>query len=149
MTGNGFDGNAAANTVTFDGQEVPVLASSPSEIIVSVPQGTALGRQDVIVETQQGVSQPKSMNVIRLGVQADSAVLMRGKRGKLQVTVTGTDERVPLRIVNTTPQVITLTNGDTAEVMTSGGRDNHVELKARGENPGAFQIAAEIVEPTR
>jgi len=149
FTGNGFDGDAAANTVKLDGQEVPVMASSPSEIILNVPQGAALGRHDVIVETQQGASQPKPMNVIRLGVQSDSAVLMRGKRGKLQLTVSGTDQPVPLRIVNTSPKIITLAKGDVAEVTTSGGSDNHVQLKVRGVNPGAFRIAAEIVEPTR
>lgn len=149
IPGKGFDGDAAANTVTLDGQEVSVLASSPSEIIVDIPQGTTLGRREVVVVTQQGASEPKSMNVIRLGVQADSAVLQRGRRGKLEVTVSGTDESVPLRIVNTSPEIIALAQGDVSEVTTSGGSDNHVELKVRGVNPGAFRIAAEIVEPAR
>jgi IPT/TIG domain len=146
ITGSGFDGDAAANTVKLDGQDVPVLASSPSEVVIDVPQDTALGSHDVVVETPQGATEPRRMNVIRLGVQADSAVLMRGKRGKLQVTVSGTDEAVPLRVVNQTPQIITLADGDASQVTTSGGRDNHVTLKARGENPGAFRITAEIVE---
>ena len=149
LTGNGFDGNAAANAVTLDGQHVSVLASSPSEIIVNVPQGMDLGRHDVIVETQQGASQPQSMNVVRLGVQANSAVLQRGKRGKLEVTVSGTDQPVSLRIVNTSPEIITLAQGDVSEVTTSGGSDNRVDLKVRGVNPGAFRIAAEIVERAR
>lgn len=149
VTGNGFDGNAAANTVTLDGQRLPVLASSPSEIIVNVPQGMNLGRHEVTIQTQQGSSRPTSMNVVRLGVQGDSAVLQRGKRGKLQVTVSGTDQPVPLRIVNATPQIVTLAQGDVSEVISSGGRDNRVELKARGVSPGAFRIFAEIVEPVR
>lgn len=149
FTGNGFDGDAAANTVRLDGQEAPVLASSPSEIIVSVPQDSTLGRRNVVVETQRGVSEPKQMNVVRLGVQADSAVLQRGKRGKLEITVAGTDQPVPLRIVNTSPQIITMAKGDVCEVATSGGRDNRVQLKVRGVNPGAFRIAAEIVESAR
>ena len=149
LTGHGFDGSAAANTVKFDGQEMPVLASSPSEIVVDVPQATALGRHGVIVETQQGSTEPTPMNVIRLGVQSDSAVLQRGKRGKLQVTVSGTDQPVPLRIVNATPEIITLAKSDASEVTTSGGSDNHVELRVRGVNPGAFRIAAQIVEPAR
>lgn len=149
MTGSGFDGNAASNAVTLDGQAVPVLASSPSEIIVSVPQGMDLGRRDVVVETQQGSSQPKSMNVVRLGVQSDSAVLQRGKRGKLEVTVSGTDQPIPLRIVNVSPEIITLTQGDVSEVTSSGGYDNRAALKVRGVSPGAFRISAEIVEPAR
>jgi hypothetical protein len=126
-----------------------VFASSPSEIIVNVPQGTALGRHDIVVETQQGSTEPRAMNVIRLGVQSDSAVLMRGQKGKLQVTVSGTDESVPLRLVNRTPEIITLAKGAAADVTTSGGSDNHIDLKVRGVNPGAFRIVAEIVEPAR
>lgn len=149
MTGAGFEGNAASNTVTLNGQSVPVLASSPFEIIVNVPQGMALGRYDVLVETQQGASRPEFINIVRLGVQGDSAVLQRGKRGKLEVTVSGTDQPVPLRIVNATPEIITLAQGDVSEVTSSGGGDNRVELQVRGVSPGAFRISAEIVEPAR
>ena len=147
VTGSGFDGVAAGNTVEIGGQPADVLAASPNELIVTTPQPETYGHQPVTVATENGVSQPADMSVIGISLESVDTNLRRGQKGKARIVVTGADSRVPIRIRNLAPQVVSLRGGETQDVRTSGGRDNGAKIQFTAQNPGTFQIHAEVAEP--
>ncbi len=143
--GEHFSGDAAGNVVNLGDRTVPVLASSPVELVAALPSDLPLGRQPLTVTTAAGTSEPAYTEAVQLRLEANKTTLRRGQSATLRLIVKGTEKPVDLKVANLTPQNIRLEKGSVAIVRTSGGRYNSSSLKVTGIDPGIFQIAADIL----
>jgi len=126
IQGQGFDSNAANDTVSFNGAVATVLSASPTELVATVPNGATSGPISVTADGQTATSatpfvvddtgEPPSINGVSPSVVVTGGV----------VTVTGTHlDPVP---------------GDTAVQM--GGSD--VQLSSISDTQLQFPVSAEL-----
>lgn len=139
-----FDGGGGT-TATLDGEEVSVLAASPIEVVVATDPATPLGEHDLVVSTDAGPSPPATLTFLALRLEATATDLVRGQRSTARLVVEGTAKKLCVRVVNETPQVISLKGGETVHVVTGGGEPNGAELRFTAVGPGAFSIQAEVL----
>ena len=78
--------------------------------------------------------------VLALEGSIDLELLHSGQSTPMRIRIVGTEDRLELRLTNTTPQIISIEGGDEGLVWTSGGADNIVERTVRGLQPGPFNI---------
>lgn len=119
------------------------LAGTPRGLTVQVPADIDPGRQAMRVTSNVGTSNSFEVQVIGLALEADDTDLVRGQGSRLRVRVTGTEDRVLLRVINRTPRVIRLEGGDEQSVETSGGVENHATVAYRGVGRGTWSIFVE------
>jgi len=72
------------------------------------------------------------------------AVIRPGEPFDVPLTVSGTKERVRVRVRNLTPHIVSVVGGDEQIVVSSGGKKNVVTMHVIGVSPGASSFAMEI-----
>lgn len=145
LTGGPFDGEAGGTTVTAGEDELPVLASSPTEVVTGTDPSSSLGETEVVVRTETGDSAPVTITFLRLGLEASSRHLIRGQKATARLWVEGTKDELCIRVTNETPEIISFKQGQELWVETRGGNDNSVKLRFTGVSPGDFALGAEVV----
>ena len=140
----GFDGRSEGNTVQLGEASLDVLASSPAELIVVLPQDMPLGAQELTVNTQNGISEPVEVDVTRIWFESADTNLRPGQQGQGHLRISCQEPR-SVQVSNLS-EVITLSGGETQTVLTSGGTDNGAPIHYTANHVGTFQIRAEIVD---
>ncbi|HEY7216227.1 MAG TPA: hypothetical protein VIC28_16515 [Thermoanaerobaculia bacterium] len=146
IAGQGFAGDAAGNTVTAGRRDLPVLAASPTGLVVATPADALGDLGPLVVTTDAGSSEPIAVTFVRLRLEGGRARLARGQSSVRRVFVEGTQEPVPLRITNLSPAIVHLEGGEAVAVATSGGKANAAQVRLTGVVPGDFQLNAEVVD---
>lgn len=142
IRGDGFQGDADRNRVEIGGKAALVLASSPVELILSVPQVPAASTATLRI-SEGAKSATTDITLVQV-VQENSAPLSKGRKMKLVLRVEGTAEPLTLRVQNLTPQAVRLLHGDLIQVRTSGGQSNTAAIKLKAIDPGAFSFSVNL-----
>lgn len=143
-----FDGNSANTSAKLGGADLPVLAESPRKAIFQNPQ-TSSGVLPVAIN-ENGVSTNGTTRNIQIELRAEKLDLLRGEQTELKVTVTGLAglaEKLPIRLTNESPEVVTLTGGNVQTLETSGNSTNDKEQFSRtltGIKPGKYSVTTEV-----
>ena len=149
LSGNGFCGDADANSIRVAGKRALVLASSPATLIALPPADLDSGLANIEFSCGRRSAPPFSIAFLELSLQADSSPLTPGERRTLTVLVRGTLERVPLEAHNLSPRVAELAVGGppavTAKATSSGGAENAAHFELVGRDRGNFLISVRLL----
>lgn len=120
--------------------------ASRSMVEFRVPEGISPGLHAVTGSPTAGFETVDGPQIAVLGLEGsiDLELLHSGQSTPMRIRIAGTEDRLELRLINTTPQIISIEGGDEGLVWTSGGADNTVERTVRGLRPGDFNIAYEV-----
>jgi len=113
-----FDGDASNTRCTIDNNELKILAESPRVCVVSFPQD-AKAIKTVIVGESGNPFCSKKVSCVDLEMKAGKLNLLRGEKTTLEVKVTGLQglpDTARLTVTNASPQVITMTGGNTTSL---------------------------------
>lgn len=148
IAGQGFCGDADANSVTISGQAAFVLASSPTSLLIMPPADMKPGRASVDLSCGKRTGPALEVVFVVLELEADSSPLMPGARRTLTVRVLGARDKVQLEAKNLAPDIASLTGGNPARVSSSGGWDNLAHFEVVGRKRGSFQISIRLLNPS-
>lgn len=132
-----LDGNLPLN--------VTVTPTGPPT--VKIPANLSSGPHSLTWSDGEGGSWKCDTKGARVAAHANATTLLPGQSARIELVVEGTDEPVRLRIVNQSPQVVSLRGGDAQTISTSGGRANDAELFVVGRRRGHFNLSYKVIEP--
>jgi len=135
INGHNFSGVAADNKVTIDDRDAEVVAASPLQLKVALPDNLIPGTHSVGIKGDR--DNHDSFDYVATEVK------LEGKRGQLIVKVSGTVRPVHVRLTNRTPDLIQIDQGDNVLVTTSGGQSNTCSVTVRQVKKD-FRVDAEI-----
>jgi hypothetical protein len=149
----GETGGGTGAHVEIGGREAPVLAQSPRQTIVLVPNDLA---GPVHLRVEQGSTAAEGeVRILAVQLTADRVHLQRGERTTLHVEVRGLEglsEPIPLHLTNESPQVVRLDRGDTqtvtirpADVPPSGVL--RLDRAIQSRRTGDFSITTALARP--
>ena len=118
------------------------IAASNRTVMIRIPSQTAPGQQQISGDRAAGYSEADQAEFVVLGVggEIDQEKLWLGEATSLRLWVIGTEEVLPLRLTNTTPQIVSVDGGADQVVTTSGGPSNEVKRMVQGIQVGDFVI---------
>jgi len=117
-----FGGDFAKSSLVIGGQPASKIAESPRTLIAA-PASNVRGPTSYQLN-ENGVAVSAPCNVVSLKLTAPKTQLTRGEHTTVHVQVSGLDgirEPAPLRIVNLTPGIVTLSGGPTQELNVQPG----------------------------
>src|SRR5262249_6315419 len=131
--------------ILIDGlQEARIIASSPVQLKALLPGGVRPGSHSFCVGTAGMRSNSATVDVIAAEVQQDPRELGRDNLSKLIIKVLGTNNRVSVRLMNNTPDVLRISRGNDMLVTTPGGINNSVVVGVQRLKKGAYNVEAVI-----
>jgi hypothetical protein len=144
-----FDGDFSSTNVTVGGKSIEVLAESPRKLVARAPVGIT-GVAALEVTKGQSITKCEYRNLdVRLA--APKLDLKSGERTMMTVTVAGAsgmEQTVPLSIVNRSPTVVHIDDGDKQTIQIDGHKlagDSFIATRGlTGVRPGGFNIQASI-----
>ena len=145
LIGGGFCGDADKNEVTIGGKSALVLASSPLALQVLPPMDLDPGPARVDLSCGKQSLGSFTVDFLSLELDADSSHLAPGQKRSMVVRVTGTAERVSLEARNLSTDVVQLTEGNPAKLLSSGGTENVAKFEIVGRNKGKILISIRLV----
>jgi hypothetical protein len=145
VSGYGFRGEADANQVTLGGSPAIVLAASPSALVI-VPPDVQAGPADLRFEVGRWTVGPIKVTLVALEVAAAPPRVAPGRKGKLLVRARGIDLPVEIAVLNQTPEILELPQGETRlRVHTRGGAENSAVIEVKGRREGDFAVEVRLV----
>lgn len=146
VSGFGFRGAADENDVMLGGKPAIVLAASPSSLVIVPAPDLLPGPTSIRFTVGRWTQGPLNMTLVALEVSADPSRVAPKKKGKLIIRARGIEVPVELVVVNHTPQIIELLQGESkVRVQTSGGAQNAATLEVRGKSEGDFAVEVRLV----
>lgn len=146
LAGHNFDGIAERNRVIIDGAyDANVIVSSPVQLKAQLPQGIAAGPHSLCVSTAGLRSNPGNFDLVVVDLSPGGPDTPKNDLKKLMVKVSGTHNKVRVKLVNQSRDVIKLVKGDEVVVVTSGGPQNQVFVPVQRLRWGEYKIDAEIL----
>jgi hypothetical protein len=122
----------------LDGQlDLQPWGVSPTSVMLGIPDTTAAGPHTI--STPDG-SSSVTVGVLTVEGTLDQNKLWRGESTTMRLRIVGTDETIPLAILNRTPGIITLEGGIRQVLTTPGGVDNAITRRVTGIQRGNFTI---------
>jgi len=111
--------------------------ASQTTVMLGIPDGTTPGPHTI--------SDPNGSSRITVGILTvegtiDQNELWKGDSTTMRLRVVGTDQRLPLGVLNRTPATIDIEGGVRQTVTTAGGKDNVITRKVKGIHRGDFSI---------
>jgi hypothetical protein len=148
IAGQGFCGDADANTVTIGGHRALVLAASPTSLIILPP--TELDPGSAPVEISCGKNNIPKFSIIFLGLElhADSSPLAPGEHRQITVSIAGSSAKIALEAKNLAPDIAELTGGATVRTTSTGRPQNAAHFEVVGRRLGNFLISIRLVPVT-
>lgn len=110
---------------------------------------STLGDHELIATVDGVESEPVDVQRIGLQMELRPRTIKAGRQGWVVLRAVGTPDPLTLRITNRSPEIVRLSGGREVAVRTSGGEDNRVRLRYRGQQPGDFLLDVQIVEGPR
>lgn len=137
-----FPSESAMSGVRLGDEPVQKTEANPQRILLRVPETLEPGEHRLYGDSAAGFgpSDVCSFRLVRLTGSLAQDELFRGQGTDLEIRVEGTREPVRVRLVNSTPQIITIEGGDDQVIESSGGRKNRVERRVRGLQRGDFKV---------
>jgi hypothetical protein len=89
-----------------------------------------------------------TVGVLAVEGSIDQNELWKGQSTTMRLRVIGSEEGLPLRIVNRTPATITIDGGVDQVIASPGGADNAITRSVRGIMKGNFNIEYSLNLPT-
>lgn len=145
ISGNGFNGDVAANRVSLGGKAALVVAASPLALTVIPAPDLEDGPSQFTVESGGHTTGPFSLEMVSLELSSDKTRMAANESGVLTVRVRGSSERVTVEVRNLSPNLVALASGVTQQLTTSGGANNIAQVKLHSLRPGDFSISARLV----
>ncbi|HEY9679732.1 MAG TPA: hypothetical protein V6C76_17145 [Drouetiella sp.] len=141
LDGHSFDGIAHRNRVTIDDMnDAEVLAASPVQLKVAVPNDLKPGKHAVAIDIGLAKSNAAEFDLITTEVVSDP----RDPNGKLIVRVLGTTNKTSVHVLNKTPEVIKITKGNDLRTTTTGGDNNNLILPILRLRKGSYRVTATV-----
>jgi hypothetical protein len=137
--------DASRIKVTLGGEPALVLASSPVSMVVLPSPRTTVGKTELNIEVAGKSAIRLPIVVVSLAVTGPTTALAKGKKGVLQVTVSGTKDKLLVEVHNLSPDVVRFPKGDAVQLKTSGGMTNAAKIEVVGVNPGDYSVSARFV----
>ena len=129
----------------LDGKvEVTPQAASPTTVVVRIPADTTPGPHEL---GWTGVPGQLNIRILQVQGSIDQKELWRGQSTTMRLQILGSDEQIPLKIVNGTPATITVEGGNEQVISTSGGAINVVNRQVKGIMKGDFTIDYSVDQP--
>jgi hypothetical protein len=124
---------------TLNGMEIHPAAGSPTTVEILMPNDLMPGPSFI---EMGGGSSPARFPFRLLGVlgSIDQNLLWRGQSTTMRLEVLGTDQSLPIEIINRTPSIITIEGGERQVVNSAGGASNALQRSVRGISKGNFTI---------
>lgn len=146
ISGHNFDGIAERNRIIVDGaHDANVVVSSPVQLKARLPQGLPAGPHSICVSTSGLRSNPGNFDLVTVDISAAGPDTPKNDLKKLTVKVSGTQNRVRVKLVNQSRDIIRLVKGDELVVVTSGGSQNQTVVPVQRLRWGNYKIDAEIL----
>jgi hypothetical protein len=138
----------AARLLMLDDQ-VPLVpqAGSPTTIVLRVPPETRPGPHVITWKAGESATGRLQFGVLQLEGTIDQNELWKGQATTMRLRIIGSDQPLPLNIINRTPATIEIDGGERQVVSTSGGPDNAVTRQVRGIMKGDFTIDYRLDQP--
>lgn len=144
--GHNFDGIAERNRVIVDGAyDATVVVSSPVQLKAQLPPGIPPGQHSVCVATAGLRSNPGQFDLVTVDLAPSGPDTPKNDLRKLMVKVQGTQNKVRVKLVNQSRDVIKMIKGDEVVVVTSGGAANQVIVPVQRLRWGNYKIDAELL----
>jgi hypothetical protein len=144
MKGAGFRGDASSNHVTFKGEPVVILASSPAALVILLDPKSAPGNGSLSI-TSNGPEVASGLTALSVEFTLEADRIVPGMKTKLTVRVRGTDRPQEINVENFAPEVLRFANGGSEHIRTRGGADNSAVLEVRALHAGDFSFRARIL----
>lgn len=145
LDGHNFDGLAQGNRVIIDGvHEGVIIASSPVQLKVNLPGALNPGIHTVCVSTKGMRSNPVCFEYVCAELVCDAKDPSKDNSNKVVVKVLGTVSKVPVKLVNRTPDLIRLASGNETKQVSTGGADNNISLTVQRLKKGAVKMETQI-----
>ena len=144
VSGN-FPNLTDAYGLMLDGQtELVPWAVSPTTVMLGIPPATTAGPHTV---TDPIGSSSVTIGVLTVEAALDQTKLWRGESTTMRLRVVGTDEPLPISLLNRTPGIITIEGGVQQAITTPGGADNAFTRQVTGIMRGDFGIVYSVNIP--
>jgi hypothetical protein len=144
ICGSRLRSEADANHVRLNGDPALVMAAS-AECISVIPGSAAVpGPAQISVQTLSGQWTVQT-RLVSLDPEFPQPALLPGKKGRLIVSVRGSDQPLRVAVENQTPGVLRLLKGNVQELLTSGGAQNRAALEAEAIRSGDFSLDARLL----
>lgn len=144
LCGGGFDGNAEANQVEFNGERALVIAASPECLVVIPAANAAPGAATISIKSGKNVEQA-TITLVGLDFEPPDPPLTPGEKGWLAVRASGSDRQLRIMVENESSDVLEFTNGDVQELTTTGGQPNSARIRVQAVRSGDFLLNARIL----
>ncbi|HRH57556.1 MAG TPA: hypothetical protein PLS10_07890 [Chitinophagales bacterium] len=144
-----FDGNAANTRVTIGDVPIPILAESPRQCIVQIPEKmkiTDTMELKVLENLQLKCKQP--VIPVKMIVGAEKISVKKGETTTVYLTIKGLkgmEAPSHLTVENKTPKIITLKDGNKQGIeiiqgMFKGSSDLNMNFTVQGITSGTFEL---------
>jgi hypothetical protein len=125
----------------FDERAVQPISSSSRMAILPLPAAVPPGRHRISGSKEAGFSDNAVYtNVVQVNGRLDANKLRSGQATQMELVIVGTDKPLALKIVNKTPQVISIGGQVEQTLRTSGGSPNRLVQAVNSIKPGNFGI---------
>jgi hypothetical protein len=126
-------------------QPMTPQAASPTTVVVRVPDNATPGPH---VITWAGVTGQLQIQILSVQGSIDQNRLWRGQSTTMRLQILGSDQPIPLKIVNRTPATIDVEGGVDQVISSSGGPVNVVTRQVKGIMKGDFTIDYSVDQPS-
>lgn len=136
-----FPDSRSRGGLLFDERAVQPISASSQMAILPLPATVPPGRHRISGSPAAGFSEKAVYtNVVQVNGKLDANKLRSGQATQMELTIVGTDKPLPLKIVNKTPQVISIGGQVEQTLTTSGGTPNRLVQTVNSLGPGNFGI---------
>ncbi|MEO7264696.1 MAG: IPT/TIG domain-containing protein [Ferruginibacter sp.] len=153
-----FDGNATNTKVTINNIPCEIIAESPRQTIVEIPQNTVAGKATIKIE-EQNKKEEHTVNVAVINLSAKKTNLLKGEKTTIRVTVAGLENldlnnnNFTVELTNQSPQIIAFTkesrNTITKIIEQSSIKQGKFEFTTGiiATTSGSFVVGAILFKP--
>ena len=143
---DGLEGDAKRLAAILDGQtELQPKAGSPNVFVFRIPPNTTPGEHTI--EFKGIAAGTHKIGVLAVDGSIDQNELLKGSSTTMRLRVLGSEERLPLQIINGTPSTILIEGGVSQDVSSPGGPNNLVTRSVTGIRKGDFNIQYKLATP--
>jgi hypothetical protein len=140
----GLRGDADADSVHINDEPALVLAASPECLVALPSQKATPGPAKILVESP-GAQATANTTLVALDFEAPQAALLPQTKSKLEVRVSGSDQKLWIVVENETPGVLRFVRGETQELLTTGGSQNGAALEVQAVRAGDYAFRARLL----
>ena len=148
-----FDGNSSTTKCSIDGKEIEILAESPRQCFMKMPEANS--GPHTLTLTENGKTIEEKINAVNMEVGAGKLNLQKGEKTFVDVKITGLQNlpsNATLSITNTTTGVVTMLGGESqlfiippATINEAGIFTKRCDLQSL--RTGSFSVTVDLQLP--